>query len=87
MCARHRNRLGIGWRGRQIYCQVPRSICNHKGKPVKGDRSIDKRHSREIMLMSSELVPIGSGLLVYKFAAFLLTTIYSDWVGEGGEVY
>ena len=59
ICARHRNELGIGWRGRRKYCQV--NFLHKTSKPPKGDKSVDKKHSMTIKLMTSELVPIGSG--------------------------
>ena len=64
VCARHRHSLGIGWRGRNKYCQVPSQLAKHKEKPPIGDRTIDKKQSCKIMSTMETLVPVGSGVLI-----------------------
>ena len=61
ICPKHRDSLGIYWRGRQRNCQIPQSIAAHC-KSAKGDRSVNKETSLFILKEKSSLVPVGSGI-------------------------
>lgn len=69
ICQQHRDRLGIYWRGRGKNCQIPSEVARHKGKAVKGDRSLDKEMSHYIKDQTGKLIPVGSGkfyIYIYK---------------------
>ena len=61
----HRDRLGIYWRGRGKYCQVPPELVHHKSA-VKGDRGLVKQQSIDIKETTGKLIPVGSGMITAK---------------------
>ena len=65
ICQYHRDRLGIYWRGRGKYCQVPPELAHHKSA-VKGDRGLVKQQSIYIKETTGKLIPVGSGMITAK---------------------
>ena len=62
ICQYHRDRLGIYWRGRGKYCQVPPELALRKSA-VKGDRGLVKQQSIYIKETTERLIPVGSGMI------------------------
>ena len=75
VCPKHRDNLGIYWRGRQRRCQIPQSLANHPSNQPKGDRTVSKSLSQAVFKQIGVLVPIGSGNDVVTVIAFLITNI------------
>ena len=64
VCPLHRSSLGIGWRRGSRLCSVPRDVSGHKkeSKEVPAtERGITLKHSIQILELTKNLVPVGSG--------------------------
>lgn len=62
ICMRHRDRIGIHWRGRAMNCQIPKQIAWHK-RVARGEkkRALQKDQSEYILKTTGKLIPIGAG--------------------------
>ena len=69
ICGLHRCTLGIYWKGKRRFCQVPHEIAGHKKERAKGDRAVSAEIARQIFLQTSSVVSVGSS----KVPPFLFT--------------
>ena len=60
ICEHHRESLGLNWRRNSKYCQVPKSVGTHKSNRI-ADRGIGLLHSKMILQLSDQIIPVGSG--------------------------
>jgi len=62
VCPKHRDSLGIYWRSRSVYCQIPPLLAAHtSSNKVRGDRTANKSLSKAIFENTTTLIPVGSG--------------------------
>ena len=69
ICGFHRCTLGIYWKGKRQFCQVPHQIVSHKKERAKGDRAVSAEIDRQIFLQTLRVVSVGSS----KVPPFLFT--------------
>ncbi|KXJ11149.1 hypothetical protein AC249_AIPGENE4613 [Exaiptasia diaphana] len=62
VCPKHRDQLGIYWRGQYKQCQVPSTIAAHSKTGTKGDRSLSRELSQAIFRRTKVLLPVGSSI-------------------------
>ena len=71
ICGFHRCTLGIYWKGKRRFCQVPYEIVSHKKERAKGDRAVSAEIDRQIFLQTPRVVSVGSS----KVPPFLFTLL------------
>ena len=60
----HRSSLGIGWRRASRLCSVPQDVSGHKKESKEvpaAERGITLQDSTQILELTKNLVPVGSG--------------------------
>ena len=64
VCPLHRSSLGIGWRRASRLCSVPQDVSGHKKESKEvpaAERGITLQDSTQILELTKNLVPVGSG--------------------------
>jgi len=56
--ALHRCTLGIHWRGRRSFCQIPKEIVAHKKENAKADRPVNGLLAKNLFLRSFLLAQV-----------------------------
>ena len=60
VCALHRFCLGIYWKGKRRFCQIPKEVAAHKKDCAKADRAVNGALAKKIFFLTTKVVPVGS---------------------------